>query len=443
MGRMMGMRVRALWCWALLISLAALDSPAAAAASSWAVDGTVLELDDSNFDSAISALDLVLVDFYAPWCGHCKRLSPQLDAAAPLLAGLKHPVAIAKLNADKFTSVARKYEIDAYPTLKLFMHGVPMEYNGPRKVESLVRYLKKFAAPDVSVLESDSAISEFVQAAGTYFPIYIGFGLNESLVSKVAIKYKKKAWFSVAKDFSEDVMVLYDFDKVPALASLHPTYDERNIFYGPFEEEFLEDFVRQSLFPLAMPINYETLKSLSDDERKIVLTIVEDEDEEKSKKLINILKSAASANRDFVFGYVGIKQWEDFADTFGANKKTKLPKMVVWDRMEEYITVNGSESIDEEDQASQVSQFIQGYKEGRIIKERIGSPSFASFMTSFIGIGTVYIMVFVVIVMMLIRSINKEDDESPVARTGDQVDHATSSTVEAESREHRSGEKED
>ncbi|XP_068313649.1 protein disulfide isomerase-like 5-2 [Pyrus communis] len=443
MGRMMGMRVRPLWCWALLILLAAVDSPAVAVASSWAVDGTVLELDDSNFDSAISALDLVLVDFYAPWCGHCKRLSPQLDAAAPLLAGLKHPVAIAKLNADKFTSVARKYEIDAYPTLKLFMHGVPMEYNGPRKAESLVRYLKKFAAPDVSILESDSAISEFVQAAGTYFPIYIGFGLNESLVSKVAIKYKKKAWFSVAKDFSEDVMVLYDFDKVPALASLHPTYDERNIFYGPFEEEFLEDFIRQSLFPLAMPINYETLKSLSDDERKIVLTIVEDEDEEKSKKLINILKSAASANRDFVFGYVGIKQWEDFADTFGANKKTKLPKMVVWDRMEEYITVNGSESIDEEDQASQVSQFIQGYKEGRIIKERIGGPSFASFMTSFIGIGTVYIIVFVVIVMMLIRSINKEDDESPVARTGDQVDRATSSTVEAESKEHRSGEKED
>ncbi|KAB2628541.1 protein disulfide-isomerase 5-2-like [Pyrus ussuriensis x Pyrus communis] len=443
MGRMMGMRVRPLWCWALLILLAAVDSPAVAVASSWAVDGTVLELDDSNFDSAISALDLVLVDFYAPWCGHCKRLSPQLDAAAPLLAGLKHPVAIAKLNADKFTSVARKYEIDAYPTLKLFMHGVPMEYNGPRKAESLVRYLKKFAAPDVSILESDSAVSEFVQAAGTYFPIYIGFGLNESLVSKLAIKYKKKAWFAVAKDFSEDVMVLYDFDKVPALASLHPTYDERNIFYGPFEEEFLEDFIRQSLFPLAMPINYETLKSLSDDERKIVLTIVEDEDEEKSKKLINILKSAASANRDFVFGYVGIKQWEDFADTFGANKKTKLPKMVVWDRMEEYITVNGSESIDEEDQASQVSQFIQGYKEGRIIKERIGGPSFASFMTSFIGIGTVYIIVFVVIVMMLIRSINKEDDESPVARTGDQVDRATSSTVEAESKEHRSGEKED
>lgn len=89
-----------------------------------------------------------------------------------------------------------------------------------------------------------------------------------------------------------------------------------------------------------MPITYDTLKSLDDDERKIVLTIVEDVDEEKSKKLIKILKSAASANRDLLFGYVGIKQWEDFADTFGANRKSKLPKMVVWNRNEDYLTVS-------------------------------------------------------------------------------------------------------
>jgi protein disulfide-isomerase A1 len=119
------------------------------------------------------------------------------------------------------------------------MHGVPVEYNGPRKADLLVRYLKKFVAPDVSVLDSDSAITDFVEAAGTYFPIYIGFGLNEPLISKLAIKYKKKAWFSVAKDFSEDIMVLYDFDKVPALVSLHPSYDEKSIFYGPFEGKFL------------------------------------------------------------------------------------------------------------------------------------------------------------------------------------------------------------
>jgi protein disulfide-isomerase A1 len=121
----------------------------------------------------------------------------------------------------------------------IFMHGAPEEYYGPRKADLLARYLKKFVAPDVSVLDSDSAISDFIETAGTYFPIYLGFGLNESMISKLAIKYKKKAWFSVAKDFSEDTMVLYDFDKVPALVSLHPTYQEQSIFYGPFEGKFL------------------------------------------------------------------------------------------------------------------------------------------------------------------------------------------------------------
>lgn len=122
-----------------------------------------------------------------------------------------------------------------YPTLKIFMHGVPTEYFGPRKADLLVQTLKKFVARDVALLNSDSAIREFIEAAGTNFPVFIGFGLNESVLSDLAVKYKKKAWFSVAKDFSDDIMSLYDFDKVPALVAIHPAYNEQSIFYGPFE----------------------------------------------------------------------------------------------------------------------------------------------------------------------------------------------------------------
>lgn len=89
-----------------------------------------------------------------------------------------------------------------------------------------------------------------------------------------------------------------------------------------------------------MPINHDTLKLLKDDKRKIVLTLMEDESDEKSQQLIKLLKAAASANRDLVFAYVGVKQFEDFADTFEANKKAKLPKMVVWDGDVDYLTVS-------------------------------------------------------------------------------------------------------
>ncbi|KAF7811802.1 protein disulfide-isomerase 5-2 [Senna tora] len=407
-------------------------------AQPFSVDGTVLELDESNFDSVIKTFDLVFVDFYAPWCGHCKRLSPELDAAAPVLAALKEPIVIAKVDADKFTSLAKKYDIEAYPTLMLFNNGIPTEYRGPRKADLLVRYLSKFSASDVSILDSDSAVSNFVEAAGTFFPIFIGFGLNNSMIEKLAIKYKKNAWFSVAKDFSEDVMLLYDFDKVPALVSINQGYNERSTFYGPFEEEFLEEFVKQNLIPLAVPVSHDTLTSMKADGRKIVLTIVKDEDEEKSKELVKLLKAAASANRDLIFGYVGVAQLEEFAETFDIS--SKLPKMVIWDGSDHYLTVVGSESLDGEDQATQITQLLKGYREGRTLQKTFTGPSLLQRIHRNFDIRMVYIFVFVVAVIMFIQTFNKGDDDLP---NRDQGDAARSSVLEAESKQYRSGDKQD
>ncbi|CAA6668415.1 unnamed protein product [Spirodela intermedia] len=314
----------------------------------------------------------------------------QLDAAAPLLAQLDHPIVIAKINADKYSKLASKYEIDGFPTLKVFIHGIPTDYSGPRRHDLLVRYLRKFAAPDVS--------------AGTSFPVFIGFDLNQSVIYELAKKYKKKAWFSVAKDFSEDVMVRYDFDKVPALVSLHPKYNQQSVFYGPFDGDFLEDYIKQNQLPLVVPINFETLKQMGDDKRRIVVTFLEDDVGENSQKLVKILKSAASANRDLVFAYVGVKQWEDFTETFGINKKSELPKMLIWDGNEEY-------HVGDLDQGSQVSQFLEAYREGRTIRKRVSGPSLMGFINSLITIRTVYLIVFIVAVIMVIQYVTRSDDD--------------------------------
>ncbi|KAL4280185.1 hypothetical protein GQ457_03G029160 [Hibiscus cannabinus] len=413
-------------------------------ADEFKVDGKVLELDESNFDSAISSFDFILVDFYAPWCSHCKHLSPQLDEAAPVLAGLKEPIVIAKVNADKFTRLASKHDVDAYPTLKLFIHGVSMEYYGPRQSDRLVQYLKKFVAPNVSILTSDSAISGFIKEAGTFFPIFIGFGLNETVLSNLAVKYKKRAWFSVTKDFSSEAVVLYDLEKVPALVVIHPNYKQQSIFYGPFEDKFLEDFIKQNFLPPVVPLNHETLKLLKDEERKIVLTITADENEDQSQNLIKLLKDAASANRDLVFGYFGLKQWEDFADKFEANEKTKLPKMIVWNGDEEYFSVIGIESLGDEDQGSRISQFLEGYRQGRTEKKTVKVPLFMGLFKSVVGIGAffiIFIVVAMMIMMIVLMVIISKDNEPLTNDSHDKVGHAESS--EAENSQYRLEKKED
>ncbi|KAK4483871.1 hypothetical protein RD792_011080 [Penstemon davidsonii] len=393
-----------------LLSIILLSPWIGASENQFKLDGKVLELDESNLDAAISNFDYIFIEFYAMWCGHCKDLEPELDKAAPILAGLKKPIAVAKVDAIKYKKLAKKHEVDRYPTLKIFMHGVPTEYFGPRKADLLVKHVAKYIAPDVALLSSDSAIRDFIKEAGTNFPIFIGFGLNEAMIANLAVKYKTKAWFSVAKDFSDDIMTIYDFDKVPALAAIHPVYDEHSTFYGPFEDKFLEDYIKQSLLPLILHISEESLKSLKDDQRKILLTLIRDEADEKSKGFLEVLKASASANRDLIFGYVGVKQSEDFAESFEVNMETQLPKMIVWDGgdAEDYYTVNGSETIDGTDMGTQVSRFLEGYREGNVIQKRIVRLTLMSFITSQLGMIALVLVVVVPLSSLILKMINKE-----------------------------------
>ena len=73
----------------VLVSLLSLPSSSFSTADlPLSADGKVLELDESNFDLAISSFDYILVDFYAPWCGHCKRLSPEVPYSPRILSSI-------------------------------------------------------------------------------------------------------------------------------------------------------------------------------------------------------------------------------------------------------------------------------------------------------------------------------------------------------------------
>jgi thioredoxin 1 len=81
----------------------------------------VTELTESNFEQAVLQSEkLVLVDFWAEWCGPCRVLAPIVEAIAEQYAGSARVV---KLNVENYPSVVQRYRIQAIPTLILFQDG--------------------------------------------------------------------------------------------------------------------------------------------------------------------------------------------------------------------------------------------------------------------------------------------------------------------------------
>ena len=93
-------------------------------------DKDVLVLKERNFTDVIENNQFVMVEFYAPWCGHCQSLAPEYAAAATELKGEK--VVLAKVDATEENELAHEYDVQGYPTIYFFVDGVHKPYSGQR-----------------------------------------------------------------------------------------------------------------------------------------------------------------------------------------------------------------------------------------------------------------------------------------------------------------------
>ncbi|XP_049750142.1 protein disulfide-isomerase A4 isoform X1 [Elephas maximus indicus] len=122
-----------------------------------------LVLTAENFDSVVDEADIILVEFYAPWCGHCKKLAPEYEKAAKELSRRSPPIPLAKVDAIAETDLAQRFSVSGYPTLKIFRRGKPFDYNGPREKYGIVNYMVEQAGPPSKAVVALKQVQEFLK----------------------------------------------------------------------------------------------------------------------------------------------------------------------------------------------------------------------------------------------------------------------------------------
>ncbi|TBU43982.1 thioredoxin-domain-containing protein [Dichomitus squalens] len=123
--------------------------------------GIVLSLDEKNFQETIDK-GHVFVKFFAPWCGHCKKLAPIWSQLGGLM---QHKLTLAEVDCEAHNALCRKEGVTGYPMLQYYGDkNTRTEYTGGRKLEQLKAFAEKVSGPGVQELkfgELETRIAEY------------------------------------------------------------------------------------------------------------------------------------------------------------------------------------------------------------------------------------------------------------------------------------------
>ncbi|CAJ1449447.1 unnamed protein product [Effrenium voratum] len=144
------------WPWGVLLLLRCLAEEA-----EFVEEEGVLVLTEKNFEVAIKSHPYILVQFFAPWCGHCKQFAPEYAKAAQQLKQTNQPIRLAKVDATAEVKLAEDHGVRGYPTIRLFIDGRDQEYTGGRTEQSIVTWVLKKAGPPALELETVEAAEAF------------------------------------------------------------------------------------------------------------------------------------------------------------------------------------------------------------------------------------------------------------------------------------------
>ncbi|KAL7840533.1 hypothetical protein AOLI_G00258560 [Acnodon oligacanthus] len=263
----------------------------------------VEDLDDKFKENRMD--DVWLVDFYAPWCGYCKKLEPIWYEVGAELKNSGSPVRVGKMDATAYSGVASDFGVRGYPTIKLLKGELAYNYKGPRTKDDIIEFANRVAGPAVRSLPSRQMF-EHVQKRHDVLFVYVGgeSPLKEKYIDVASELIVYTYFFSASEDVLPEPLTL------PELPSVVVFKDGTYFTYDEYEDGSLSSWVNRERFQGYLQIDGFTLYELGETGKLVAIAVIDDKDPtEESARLKSLIQKVSSEyrddfNRDFQFGHM-------------------------------------------------------------------------------------------------------------------------------------------
>jgi protein disulfide-isomerase A1 len=323
------------------------------------VEEAVFTLTTDNFDAFIAEHPRVLVEFYAPWCGHCKALAPEYEKAAQILNADDDIAAVlAKVDATEEKDLATKFGVRGFPTLKYFTGDSdnPDEYTGGRTESTIVTWLRSRSLPAVTELSTNEEVEAFRSRSSV---VIIGF-FDENSNDVTILK-------SIAETNRESVVVglvtansVYVENVEFGSLYLFRDFDEPNMLRleGDISVSSITDFLNAERFPLIDAIGPENYKDYMDRGLPLVwVSLSVDDEEEKNTVIAALIPSAQRFKGKLSFTWVDAVKYAQHVDNLGI---TETPGMLVVGGDSKFLFSGDLTNAEE------IGTFFDGYSAGTL-----------------------------------------------------------------------------
>jgi len=287
----------------------------------------VMTMNSKNFQKAIKGNEYVLVEFYAPWCGHCKTLAPEYEKAAQALAAEGSGIVLGKVDATQNEDLASEYKVQGYPTLKFFKNGEVSDYGGGRTGPEIVNWLKKKTGAAAKPLATAAEVKEFVAANNE--KAVVGFFNKKNAAHKLFLSVAAaQDAFVFGEVLDGSIGKAFGAPEAPAVVFFRPeSLGEDVVYVGgadrDFDDKELTQFLKRNSLPLVGVVGPETFNLYFESGLPLFLAFLDPAEEATNAPILAALEPLALAHKGVEnFGWTDGVQFAEQAKRFGASGGT-------------------------------------------------------------------------------------------------------------------------